>query len=395
MEYQFSNKVRALKPSAIREILKMSSDPSVISLSAGNPAAQAFPTQEIQRITQEIFAEDPILALQYSVTEGYGPLRETMKAFIAQRNGISGADDELIIVSGAQQGIELSCKALCDEGDTVLCENPSFVGALNAFRSFNTNLRGVPMDEDGISIGGLEQALKETPKARMLYVIPNFQNPSGITMSLEKRKAVYELACKYNVVILEDNPYGELRFAGEDIPAIKTLDREGRVIYCGSFSKILSPGLRVGYVAANPELISKIVVAKQAGDVHTSILSQLICYRFMKECDMPAHIERLRGIYRSKCSLMLDTMDACFDKRVTYTRPQGGLFIWCTLPGGSDMVGFCRRAVAEHKVAVVPGTAFTAAEGDPSDSFRVNFASPSDEDIVKSIGILGEMTKQI
>lgn len=394
MKYTFSDKIASLKPSAIREILKMSSDRSVISLAAGNPAPEAFPVEEIRRIADEILSEDPILALQYSVTEGYSPFRELLRGFVQERYGVLHEDDDLIVTSGAQQAVELACKVLCNEGDILLCEDPSFVGSLNSFRSYHTELVGVPMEADGISIEKLEQALKEHRNVKALYVIPNFQNPSGITTSFEKRKAIYELCQRYDIMLLEDNPYGDLRFAGEDVPAIKTLDTDGRVIYFGSFSKILSPGLRVGYVVANHEVIQKMVVAKQCSDVHTSILSQLICERFMKENDMNQHIARLRDIYRKKCGLMIAGIEEHFSPKVSFTRPEGGLFIWCTLPEGSDMVEFYRTAVAEYKVAVVPGTAFTAHEGDPTTSFRLNYSTPTDEQVKKGIEILGKLTKQ-
>lgn len=392
MNYTFSDRISGVKPSAIREILKMSSDRSVIALSAGNPAPEAFPVEEIRRITRELLQEDPILALQYSVTEGYTPLREALKELMRGRYGALGAEDDLIVVSGAQQGVEMACKVFCNEGDTVIAEDPSFVGALNAFRSYNVNMVGVPLEEDGISVEKLAAALSANPNTKLIYLIPNFQNPSGITMSMEKREAVYGLARRYDVAILEDNPYGDLRYSGEDVPSIKTLDTDGRVIYCGSFSKLVAPGLRVGYISANREIISKLVVAKQCTDVHTAILPQLICEKFLRECDLVAHIEQLRGIYRAKCALMIKNIEAHFSPRVAFTRPRGGLFLWCTLPEGSDMVEFCRVAAADYKVAVVPGSAFTVDPQTPTTSFRANFSTPSDEDIVRGIEILGKLT---
>ena len=214
-------------------------------------------------------------------------------------------------------------------------------------------------------------------------------------MSWEKRKAVYELAKKYDFIILEDNPYGDLRFDGEDIPAIKTLDTEGRVIYTGTFSKILSPGFRTGYVSAPKEIIQKIVVCKQVADVHSNIWAQVVCHRFMTTVDMNAHFEGLRKIYKKKCELMLSKIKECFSDKITYTKPQGGLFIWCTLPDGCDMIKFCTRAVAEYKVAVVPGTAFCIHEDDKTQSFRLNFSTPTDEQIISGIEMLGKMTKEM
>ena len=394
MNYHFSDKILPLKASAIREILKFTADPTVISFAAGNPAPEAFPVETVRALSQELLDENPILALQYSISEGYPPLRDWLKADLQARGLFDPVRDELIIVSGAQQGVELSCKVLCNEGDVVISEAPSFIGSLNAFRSFNVRLEGVPMQDDGIDIDALETALAANPEARFMYLIPNFQNPTGITMSLEKRKAVYALAKRFGVLILEDNPYGDLRFAGEHIPSIKTLDEDGQVIYCGSFSKILAPGLRVGYVSAPKEVVSKIIVAKQVSDVHTNIWAQALCERFLATQDMPAHYERLRAIYRHKCGLMLDQLDERLNPRITYTRPQGGLFLWATLPDGVDMIDFCRKAV-ERKVAIVPGSAFMMKESDATQSFRLNFSTPTDEQIVEGVKILGALSNEL
>ena len=391
----FANRIGKLKASAIREILKSTADPNVISFAAGNPAPEAFPTEAIAKISNEILTKNPIAALQYSITEGYTPLRDRMKAYLKDTQNIGRDFDDLIIVSGAQQGVEHSCKVLCNEGDTVICENPSFVGSLNAFKSYGVNLVGVEMDADGIKIEQLEKALTENPNTKIMYLIPNFQNPSGITMSLEKRKAVYELAKKHGVYILEDNPYGELRFAGEDVPTIKSFDEDGIVIYCGSFSKVLSPGMRVGHVTAPKEIIQKIVVAKQTCDVHTNIWSQIICDEFMKRYDFAQHIKGLQQIYKHKCQLMLDGIEKEFSPNVQHTVPEGGLFLWCTLPEGSDMMAFCRKAV-EANVAVVPGTAFLPDEEKYSTtSFRLNYSTPTDEEIVEGIKRLGKLTREM
>lgn len=395
MTYKFSDKVSGLQASAIREILKFTADPEVISFAAGNPAPEAFPTEDIARISADIFQKDPVLALQYSISEGYTPLRELLKKQLEKEHCFDPQKDDLIITSGAQQANELSCKVLCNEGDTLICESPSFIGSLNAFRSYNVSLKGIEMEKGGMKTDVLEDVLKSSSGQKLIYVIPNFQNPTGDTMSAEKRKAVYELACKYDAVILEDNPYGKLRFAGEEVESIKSLDTQGRVLYSGTFSKILAPGLRVGYIAGPREIIQKIIVCKQVSDVHTNIWAQLLCYRFMTECDMEKHYAGLREIYRKKCSLMLDNMDKYFSAKVTYTKPEGGLFIWATLPDGSDMMDFCTKAVRDYKIAVVPGTAFMINESEKTNSFRLNFSTPTDEQIVRGVKILGDMTKEI
>lgn len=394
MNYKFSEKVSHLQASAIREILKFTADPSVISFAAGNPAPEAFPVNELNEISKEIFENDPILALQYNITEGYIPLRNELKKRL-EKDGIFNPDiDELVITSGAQQANELSAKVLCDEGDTLVCEAPSFIGSLNAFKSYNVDLQGVTLEEDGINIEKLEDILKNK-NVKLIYLIPNFQNPTGLTMSLEKRKLVLELAKKYGVVILEDNPYGDLRFSGENIPSIKSMDNEGYVIYSGTFSKVLAPGIRIGYVVAPKEIIQKIVVCKQVSDVHSNIWAQILAYKFLEKYDMDKHLEGLRKIYKNKCDLMLSEIKKNFSSKIKYTKPQGGLFIWCTLPDDCDMMSFCSKAVQEFKVAVVPGSAFVINENDKTTSFRMNFSTPTDEQIVKGCEMLGKLSKEM
>ena len=395
MNYNFSEKVSNLQASAIREILKFTSNPEVISFAAGNPAPEAFPVEDVKRISKDILEKNPILALQYSVTEGYTPLRDVLKKRMKEQGNFNPDSDELIITSGAQQSNELAAKVLCNEGDTIICEAPSFIGSLNAFKSYNVNLFGVELDDDGINIEKLEETIKSNKNTRLIYLIPNFQNPTGLTMSLEKRKRVYELAEKYDVFVLEDNPYGDIRFSGEDIQSIKSMDKSGRVIYSGTFSKVLAPGIRVGYCSAPKEIISKIIVCKQVSDVHTNIWAQILAERFLSTCDMENHLKDIRKIYKHKCELMLSEIKKNFSSKVKFTKPEGGLFIWCTLPSDCDMMGFCKRAVSEFKVAVVPGTAFTINETDKTTSFRLNFSTPTDEQIVKGCELIGKLSKEM
>lgn len=390
MKYEFSNKVSSLKPSAIREILKATSDPDVVPFSAGNPAPEAFPVEDVRKITADLLEHNPILALQYGVTEGYTPLRETISARMKRTQNIGRDFDDIIITSGAQQVMDLTTKALCNEGDYIICEAPSFIGSLNAFRSYGVNLAGVRVESDGMDMVELEEKLRTTPNVRFIYTIPNFQNPAGVTMSLEKRKKLYELAKKYSVLILEDNPYGDLRVAGEDVPTIKSMDEDGLVIYSGSFSKILSPGIRVGFAIAPSEIISKLTVCKQTSDVHTTMLCQLIVNEWMNHYDMDGHIAKIRDIYRGKLNLMCSLIDSEMGGFVKYVRPEGGLFVWCELPEGVNMTEFCQRAVAK-KVAVVPGTAFLTDPEADTQCFRMNFSTPADEAIVKGMKRLGEV----
>lgn len=386
--------MQALKPSAIREIFKALTDPTIISLAAGNPSPESFPVEDLARISSEIFSDSSTAALQYSVTEGYPPLREDVKARLASRFGIGRDVDMTIITSGGQQGIELLCKTMCDEGDTVIVEEPSFIGALNAFRSNGAKLVGIPMEDDGIDIGKLEDAMKNNPRAKILYLIPTFQNPSGTCMSLEKRKKVYDLAKKYNIIILEDNPYGELRFAGEEIPTIKSFDEDGYVVYSGSYSKVLSAGMRIGFICGPEAIVQKMVVAKQVEDVHTNIFFQMLCHRYIAECDMDKHVADIRKLYKHKCDLMLSELDKKMPKCVRYTRPEGGLFLWCTLPDNISQPDFVKAAMAK-KVAVVPGQTFNSDPNSPSQSFRLNYSTPSDEQIVEGIDRLAETVKSM
>ena len=384
MNYLFSDKVKDMQPSAIREIFKSLSDPNMISFAAGNPAAASFPVEKIRAISEQILLTDPTGALQYSVTEGYGPLREQLKARLRDKFSIGTSDDELIVTTGGQQGIDLAAKVLCNEGDTVICENPSFIGALNAFRSYNAKLVGVDVEQDGINVEKLEQALKDNPNTKLIYLIPTFQNPSGITMSLERRRAVLALAERYGAVILEDNPYGELRFDGEDVPTIKSLDKTGTVLYCSSFSKILSAGMRVGFICGNKALIQKIVVVKQVNDVHTNIFFQMLASRFMEVYGLDEHIASIRALYRQKSALMVEALEEQLGGILEIVRPQGGLFIWGTLPDKYDSAVFAKKAIG-NMVAVVEGKTFMPEQSAVSHSFRMNYSTPTDEQIIEGV----------
>lgn len=394
MEYSFSDRVQALKPSAIREIFKYAADPEVVSLSAGNPSPEAFPIEEIKEISSRLLEENPIGVLQYSVTEGYPQLRETLKEYMKSHHNVGKEFDDILITTGAQQIMDLATKSLVNEGDVVITEAPSFIGSLNTFRSYNAKLVGVKIDDDGMNMEELEKALQTHKNARFIYTIPNFQNPSGITMSLEKRKKMYELAKKYNVLILEDNPYGDLRYSGEYIPCIKSFDDEGIVLYAGSMSKVISPGIRVAYVIAPKPIFQKMVVCKQGNDVHTNIWSQMVCNELMTKYDFDAHLEKLRNLYRKKAQFMMDLMDKYLvPMGITYAKITGGLFTMCTLPDYVDMQEFCKDAI-KNKVCVVPGNAFLTDESEECHTFRVNFSTPTDEQLEKGIKLLAKTAEK-
>lgn len=380
MERTFSRLMNKLETKGAADILKYASVPGVIPLSAGSPSQEAFPTKELAEIAAAVFREEAVTALQYNPTEGYPPLRAFLPSWLKEKYGVGGQGDALVLTSGAQQVMHLAAACLVDEGDTVLCEDPSFVGSINAFRATGANVVGIPMEDDGIDTDALEQALETQPRVRLLYTIPNFQNPTGITMSLEKRRKVYELARRHGVTVLEDNPYGDLRYEGEDLPAIKTFDTEGVVIYAGSFSKVIAPGLRVGYALADKALAEMMGQIKLCDDVHTAALSQMLCYRYLTQYDFEAHLGELRRLYAQRCAFA----KKCFAKHlapygVTCAPAQGGLFLWLTLPQSIPMKDFCTAAVRDHQVAVVPGTTFTVDPDSPIQGFRVNFSAPSYE----------------
>lgn len=393
MEYKFSDRVSNLKPSAIREIFKYAADPEVVSLSAGNPSPDAFPAKAIEEISAKVLAEDPIKVLQYSVSEGYTPLRQHLMEYMQKEHNTGSENDDILITTGAQQIMDLCTKALVNEGETVIVEAPSFIGSLNTFRSYNAKLVGVTVEPDGMNTDELEEKLKANPNTKFIYTIPNFQNPSGVTMSLEKRKKVYELAKKYGVLIIEDNPYGDLRYSGEYVPNIKSFDAEGIVIYAGSMSKVISPGIRVAYCICPKPIFQKLVVCKQGNDVHTNIWAQYVCDEFITKYDFNAHLAMLRNIYTKKAQFCMDLLDKYCAPAITYNKIDGGLFIWCDLDKRIDMPQFCKEAVLK-KVCVVPGNAFLTDENEECHSFRINFSTPTDEQLEKGIKILGKLANE-
>ena len=390
MEYAYCDHIKNIKPSSIREILKYAyAHPEVIALSTGSPSNEAVPVEEIHAISEHIFKDMPMAGLQYSMTEGYPPLRESTKDRLKKVYGIGRDFDDIIITTGGQQGLSLAPNVLCNPGDTVICECPSFVSGINAMRIHNANVVGIEMDEEGMILSDLEKSIKTEKNVKLLYVIPTFQNPSGKTMSLERRKAIYKLCLENNIVILEDNPYAELRFRGEDVPTFKSMDDAGIVIYNGSYSKVLSAGMRVGFIMAQKDLLNRLTVCKQFSDCHSNIFFQIVCDEWLRKGDVEGHLTRIRKIYGERCQFMLDLLDKYIDKRVTWTRPDGGLFLWCTLPEGCDAMELSQIAL-EKGVAFVPGSDFMVDSDKPCASFRLNYSTPSYENMEKGIIRLGE-----
>ncbi len=387
--YKFSDKIQGVKASAIREILKAAQTKGTISFAAGNPASQSFPIEKIQKISAQILNDIPNVALQYSLSEGVRSLRQNIVEMLQRCDEkFIAPNDSCIVTSGAQQGLDFVAKVFLNEGDGVICENPTFVSAINTFKSYGANLIGVPMEPDGMCIKSLKNAIQQNKGIKLLYIIPNFQNPTGYTTSLEKRREIYRLCYENNIIILEDNPYGDLRYAGSHVRSLKSIDFDSErsiVIYVGSFSKVISPGLRVGYMVANNEVMERAVVAKQCSDVHTAVLPQLICDSLIADADsFGKHIEQLKELYKSKLELMCGELDKHLSGTLTYEKPAGGLFIWCKVAENIPADELCRRCVA-HGIAVVPGIAFSADGAVGSQYIRLNFSTPSEQEIVEGV----------
>lgn len=392
MEFTVSERMKSLKGSAIREMFKAMADPTMISLAGGNPAAELFPNEELSEIAAEILKENPVGALQYGISEGNIALREKILEMMKERENIIASLDEITIVSGGQQAIEIISKILLNEGDSVIVEAPSFVGGLNAFRSYGANLVGVEVESDGINIEKLKETIKNTKNVKLIYTIPNFQNPSGVTMSTEKRKALYEIARDNGIFIIEDNPYGELTFDGVKLPTIKSMDEAGVVLYSGSFSKILAPGLRLGYLIAPKNFTEKVVLGKQVSDVHTALLPQLLALEFMKRYDIGELIEKMRTLYKKKCDVLIGAMKEYLPENITYTVPGGGLFVWCNAPG-IDTLKLSNECIKE-KVLIVPGNNFATDQSLINNGFRLNFSTMPDDKLVEGVKRLGKVLEK-
>jgi 2-aminoadipate transaminase len=381
--------------SAIREILKLVQKPEVISLAGGLPDPATFPAEEIRGIVNNILSNNSAQVLQYGTTEGLPGLRKSILEFLST-DGIKGNLENIIITSGSQQGLDLVGKVFLSPEDVAIVELPSYLAALSAFRSYGGELVGIPMDEEGMQMDLLEEKLtqlkEEGKKVKFIYTISNFQNPAGVTMSLSRRKKILKIAQKFNLFIVEDNPYEKLRFEGESIPSIYSLDTDGRVISLGTFSKILCPGLRLAWMLGNKEIIGKLALLKQATDLCTNILSQSIAYEYFQLGKFTVNIEGNIDIYREKRDAMLDALERYFPPQATWTKPQGGFFIIATLPDYIDTGEMMIEAVKEN-VAYVPGSPFFA-NGGGKNTMRLAFCYPSSEKIVEGIKRLGKVIKR-
>lgn len=392
MGIKFADRMDNLKASEIRELLKLIEQPDIISFAGGLPAPELFPVEEMKEVALKVVEEGGKTALQYSTTEGFTPLREKIAARMREI-GIQAEANNILITSGSQQGLDFTGKVFLNPGDVVICESPSYLGAINAFKAYQPKFVEIQMDEDGMIIEELEKALESNPQAKYIYTIPDFQNPSGRTMSVDRRKKLVELANKYNIPVIEDNPYGELRFEGVRPPAIKSFDTEGRVVYLGTFSKTFCPGLRIGWTLGHGEIIQKYIIVKQGADLHTSSLSQRELEKYMSTYSLDAHIDRIKAVYKKRRDLMLETMKAEFPESVKYTYPEGGLFTWASLPEHLDAKEVLKRAL-EYKVAFVPGGSFFP-NGGHENHFRLNYSMMPEDKIVEGIKRLGKVLRDM
>jgi 2-aminoadipate transaminase len=390
MQFRFSEPFESLKPSVLRESFKLAAQPGVISLAAGSPSPASFPAMEMAGIAQRLLSDSRTAAkvLQYGVTEGVEELRQLVLERMASRYSTGGDGDGIMITSGGQQGIELAAKVFLDRSDSVITESPTFSNAINTFKAFTSNIAAVRMEPDGMDMGALEEKLREVAGVKLIYCIPTFQNPTGYTMSIEKRRALYGLARRFDAMIVEDDPYRDLRYDGDDVPTIKSMDEDGRVIYVGSLSKILSPGMRLGFVIAPKEVLAKLVIAKQGEDVHANVLCQAIAVEYLKEFDLEAHIQGIRDRYRRKRDFMIGRLEAELPANVAFSRPEGGLFIWCTMPPGCDSDELFMNCFERGKVLITTGSGFYPELVGKCRSFRLSYTLPSEENIERGIEVV-------
>ena len=386
---RYTKRAAATRSSAIRELLKITQRPEVISFAGGLPAPELFPIAEIQRASAKVLAEHGRAALQYSTTEGHLPLRELIAADL-KRHGIVAGPENVLITSGSQQALDLVGKLLIDPGDLVVVESPTYVGALQAFNLYEAEYRGVPVDDEGLRTDALEEALKARPK--MLYILPNFQNPSGVTMSLQRRQELVSLASEYDIPIVEDDPYSELRYGGEQLSPLMLLDHEN-VIYLNTFSKTLSPGMRLGWIVAPAEVITKLVQLKQGTDLHTSGFNQMIAYEIAQSGFLEGHVKHLREVYRQRRDVMLQALEEFFPPDAAWTNPQGGMFLWITMPAGIDCRELLNAAVQEN-VAFVPGNSFFPDPESGRRHMRLNFSNATPERIKEGIRRLSVVVRK-
>ncbi|HRV97845.1 MAG TPA: PLP-dependent aminotransferase family protein [Aminobacteriaceae bacterium] len=392
MNPQFARRMTRFQESDLTPILRLAANPEVISFAGGLPAPELFPVEDLKKVAVKVLDANGRRALQYSATEGHPPLREKIAARTNRNLKTSLTAGNVVITTGSQQSLDILAKMYIDEGDCILCESPTYLGALSAFNSCLPAYREVATDGEGMIIADLEKALASEKRAKMIYVIPDFQNPSGKTWSLERRKAFLDTVSKYDILVVEDNPYGELRFEGTTPPSLKSMDTRGQVVMLGTFSKIFCPGVRVAWVCGEPAFLESFCNLKQAADLHTSTISQYEIDAYLSDYDIEEHIKKLVSVYRERRDLMIRTMDASFPKEVVFTRPEGGLFTWAEMPEHVNARDLFLKAL-EKKVAFVPGGAFFP-NGGHENTMRLNYSNMPPERIVEGIERLGAAIRE-
>ena len=382
--WRFSQRAAQMQSSFIREILKITQRPEIISFAGGLPSPDTFPVEQMKAAFDTVLTNRGKVALQYGPTDGFPPLREWIANSLSTA-GCTIAPEQVLMTSGSQQALDLIGKVLIDEGSRVLVETPSYLGALQAFSVYRPQFASVATDDDGLVPGSIE---KVAIGARMLYALPNFQNPTGRSLSIPRRRELVETCARHNLPLIEDDPYGALSYKGEPFPKMLNMN-PGGVIYMGSFSKVLTPGIRLGYVVAPLPLVRRLELAKQAADLHTAQLTQMVVHEVIKDGFLERHIPTIRALYANQCQAMLDAMAACFPAGVSWTKPEGGMFIWVTLPKHIDTMKLLDQAIAE-RVAFVPGAPFYANEAE-TNTLRLSFVTVAPERIREGIAILGKL----
>jgi len=392
MEYNYAKRINHLKASEIREILKVTENPEIISFAGGLPAPELFPVDEIKEVSRIVLEEEGTEALQYTTTEGYLPLRKWIAARMNNRLGTKFEPDNILLTHGSQQALDLSGKVFLDEGDIVLCESPTYLAAISAFKAYGCEFKEVPTDEEGMIPGELDRILDSTPNVKLIYVIPDFQNPTGRTWSLSRREHLVKAARKHQVMIIEDNPYGELRFEDEPLPSLQAFDQDGCVLSLGTFSKIFCPGYRIGWVAGDQKVIEKYVLVKQGTDLQCNTLAQREIAKYLELYNIDEHIEKIRKVYKRRRNLTVKLMEDHFPEGVTFTRPKGGLFAWIELPMDINARDVLIKSLKKN-VAFVPGGSFFP-NGGRENTFRINFSNMPDDKIEEGLQSLAGVLRE-
>lgn len=392
MNFKYARRMNNLNASEIRELLKITQHPEIISFAGGLPAPELFPIDEIKEANRLVLEEDGKNALQYTTTEGYDPLRKWAANRMNVMLGTSFDYENVLITHGSQQALDLSGKVFLDEDDIVLCESPTYLAAISAFKAYGCEFIEVPTDKEGMITDELEKILKTTERVKLIYVIPDFQNPTGGTWSIDRRRKLSELATKYNVIVIEDNPYGELRYEGDKLPSVKSFDKSGNVLCLGTFSKIFCPGYRIAWVAGEKSIIQKYVLVKQSADLQCNTVAQRDIAKYLELYDIDKHIAKIVEVYRRRRDLAIKTMEEEFPKGVTFTRPHGGLFMWVQLPENINARDVLEKCL-ERKVAFVPGGPFFP-NGGKENNFRINYSNMQEDKIVEGIKCIAQVLKE-